>query len=215
VRIGAPGGFVSGRFVQPRAQTHADFATFRVLVDPQGNGRFSRERMRPDAYHEVPGALAVEVKPAPAARIRCTVRSGPREGDTPIGVLAVEDEYENPIVDQAFEVSLRAEGGGIEAPAHVLKQRGATGATFAVGKAGEGTTWLAASCWRSGICGVSNPVSRRYTREGHTIYFGDMHVMTGSAGNPLMGGSTDGALRYARDVYGLDFSAVTNTGAAS
>ena len=211
VVMGALGGYVSGRFIQAQAQAHAAAAEFEVFVDHLGNGRFSKERSWPGAYHRVPGRLTVNVRPARAARVRCTIRSRPGKGKDLVGVLAVEDTFENPIVDEAFDVSLFAERGDIEMPAHVRKPKNRAGAKFAVKHTGRQTSWVGASCWRSGIYGVSNPVRESSCRKGCNIYFGDPHVMTGSHGSAFMGGSTEGALKYARDVFGLDFTAVTNT----
>ena len=211
VLLGATGGYVSGRFVMARAQTHASKAPFHVYVDPQGNGRFSRERTRKEAYQEVDGPLTVEVKPGPAARIRCTVRSAPAPGQDMIGVVAVEDALENPITGGAFDVALHNEFGSVEAPAEVRKGRGKQGIRFRMKNPGEGVAYLGASCWQQQAYGVSNPVSPGFLPGGKQIYFGDLHVMTGSMGNEHMDGTTEGALRYARDVFGLDFSAVTNT----
>ena len=35
------GGYVSGRFIRPRAQTHADDTVFNLFVDPKGNANFA------------------------------------------------------------------------------------------------------------------------------------------------------------------------------
>ena len=210
--IGAVGGYVSGRFVQATAQTHAEDVAFRVLVDVQGNGRFSRERARPDAYQPCAGPLNVCVRPSRPARIRCTVRNSPAEGEDLIGVVAVEDAFENPISEEGFDVSLFVEHGDLRTPACVKKTPTEPGVRFGVKPAANGeSSWLGASCWTHGIYGVSNPVCPDFSGQGHRIYFGDMHVMTGSCGNPHMCGTTEGALRYARDVFGLDFTAVTNS----
>ena len=211
VVMGALGGYVSGRFIQAKAQTHASWTRFGVYVDHQGNGRFSREKTREGVYHEVPGELDVEVKPGDAARIRVTVRPSPAPGKGLIGVASVEDAYENPIEDRGFDLALFVEDGEIEVPARIRKPARRQGVTFPVRGAGGGTNRVGASCWRQGIYGASNPVAPNFARNGHTVYFGDMHVMTGSAKNLHMDSDTEGALRYARDVFGLDFTAVTNS----
>ena len=211
VVMGALGGYVSGRFVQARAQTHASQTQFDVYVDHQGNGRFSREKTREGVYHKVPGKLDMVVAPGEAAGIRVTVRPSPGPGKGMIGVASVEDVYENPIVDRPFDLALFVEDGEIEIPKRLRKPARRPGATFAVGGTGTHTGRVGASCWRHGIYGVSNPVVPDFARDWQTVYFGDLHVMTGSAGNLHMDGSTEGALQYARDVFGLDFTSVTNS----
>ena len=211
VLLGSTGGYVSGRFVMALAQTHASKASFHVYVDPQGNGRFSRERTREEAYQEVEGPLTVDVKPGPAARIRCTVRSAPAPGQDLIGVVAVEDALENTIAEGAFDVVLHNEFGSVEAPAEVRKGRGKQGVRFRVKAPDEGVAYLGASCWQQQAYGVSNPVAPGFLSGGKQIYFGDLHVMTGSMGNPFMDGTTEGGLRYARDVFGMDFCGITNS----
>ena len=103
--LGAIGGYVSGRFIQTQAQLHTGLATFAVYVDHLGNGGFCRERIRPEAYQQVPGKLTVTVKPAAPAKIRTTVRANPHNANDGklVGVVSVEDEYDNPIVDEAFD----------------------------------------------------------------------------------------------------------------
>jgi len=209
VQMGAVGGYLSGRFIQARAQTHAGPAPFRVFVDPKGNAHFSRERIRLHACKAVEGDLTVQVKPSREARIRCTIRTSPGEGEDMIGVVSVEDRFENPIVDKAHTVRLLAECGDLALPAEVTKPAGQAGVKFSASRAGSGVARASASDWRHNIYGVSNPVCPGF-HNGYRVYFGDVHVMTGAAGNPGMLGNTEGALTYARDVYGLDFSAVTN-----
>ena len=111
--LGDLGGYVSGRFLQSQAVTHACETQFQLLVDWKGNGRFCREKHRPDAYRPCAGALKMTVKPNQPARIRCAVRNWPAEGDDLRGVLAVEDEFENPISDMPFDIALRPEQGGL------------------------------------------------------------------------------------------------------
>ena len=211
VVVGALGGYVSGRFIQTQAQSHASAAPFQVFVDPRGNARVSRERARFGHYYEVPGALTVGVNPGRAAQIRCTIRSSPGKRRDLVGVLAVEDRYENPITDQAFDVSLFVEQGDLRIPLRVRKPRNWLGAKFTVKAVCDETSRIGASCWQNGIYGVSNPVHEGFPETGYNIYFGDTHVMTGSHGSAFMDGTTEGALQYARDVFGLDFTAVTNT----
>ena len=211
VVLGELGGYVSGRFVQTQAQTHQGLGRFQVFVDPLGNGRFSRERSAFSIWHEVPGDVTVRVKPAPAARIRCTLRSRPAAGKPMTGVVAVEDAYENHIVDESFDIELQVRQGDVIVPARVRKARNRAGATFTIQGESAEPIYVTASCWERGLYGTSSPAADGFCGEDWNTYFGDLHVMTGSHGSWCMGSTTEAALRYARDVRGFDFCAVTNT----
>lgn len=210
ILIGAIGGYVSGRFIQTTAQTHSGTAEFCVFVDPKGNANFSRERIRVHAYNKVEGKLNVEVKPSKAAKIRCTIRNSPGKGKKLIGVISVEDEYENPIVEKEYDISLFVEKGNIKVPAQIKKDKNKVGTKFIIKNPGNNISWVGTSCWQNGIYGTSNPVSSNFFKKGYKAYFGDMHLMTGCTGCEQMVGDTEGALKYARDVFGLDFTTVTN-----
>ncbi len=209
--LGALGGYLSGRFLLAKAQSHTCVAPFELFVDPLGNARFSRELIRDYAYHEVPGSLSVIVKPAPAAKIRCSIRNSPGEDLPMIGVVAIEDEFENPIADERFEIRLFAEEGDIEAKNSINKPGKRAGTKFTVRSVGQNTNRLGATHWPHGLYGVSNPIRPNFFGENQTVYLGDMHVMTGAYGSKRQDGNTESALKYARDVFGLDFTAITNS----
>lgn len=213
VVMGAMGGYVSGRFLQTTAQTHADDVRFRVLVDWKGNGRFAREVHREAAYQPCAGALKVRVKPSRPERIRFTIRNSPGPGRGLIGVVSVEDRFENPICAEAFILDMAPAEGSLQPPAKVRKGARRAGVQFSLPHPADPATpsWAMATAWQRGLIGVSNPVCPAFSAGDYRIYFGDMHVMTGSGGNPHMCGTTESALKYARDVFGLDFSAVTNS----
>ena len=209
VVLGAVGGYVSGRLIQTRAQTHAGDAEFELYVDRKGNSHFSGERFRPQAYQKVEGRLTVAVRPAAESRIRCTIRNRPGTDRDLIGVVSVEDEHQNPIRDETYDICLSAESGALQAPQKITKPAGEDGVRFTVKVQDATTDRVAATCWENNVAGVSNPVCPGFCATGHRIYFGDMHVMTGACG-PSLYGDTESALRYARDVFGLDFTSVTN-----
>ena len=208
--LGAVGGYVSGRFVRAEAFRHTGDFDFNLLVDPKGNANFVRERHRPEAYHPVAGDLTVTVRPDTPARIRCALRCSPTGAADLIGVVAAEDAYENPIADIAFPIRLSVEQGTADLPAAVEKPGGQEGGRFAAKVSGGEVVYVGATSYPHGIYGLSSPVCRDFTGKGHGIYFGDMHVMTGSGGNPQMCGTSESAIRYARDVFGLDWTAITN-----
>ena len=207
--LGALGGYLSGRFIQTRPQTHAGDGEFELYVDRKGNAHFSGERFRQQAYQKVEGQLAVEVRPAAEARIRCTIRNSPGPDKDLIGVVSVEDEHENPIRDEAYDISLSVESGSLQTTQKVTKPAGQDGVSFTVKALDDTTDRVAATCWERNVAGVSNPVCPGFCATGRKIYFGDMHVMTGACA-PSLYGDTESALKYARDVFGLDFTSVTN-----
>jgi len=210
IKMGVLGGYNSGRFIQTQAQTHTQTAEFSVYVDPIGNGEFSRERLRPAAYKKVDGNLEIEVLPGREHHIRVSLRSRPKPDADEIVVLAVEDQFENPIDDREYEVDLLTETGEVDGPSAVRKPRDSSGVAFNVKVSGSDVCRVGARSWRNGIYGVSNPLVPGLRDGKYRVYFGDMHVMTGSSGNRLMSGTTEEAILYARDTFGLDFTAVTN-----
>ncbi len=208
VKIGIIGGYNSGRFIQTQAQTHSGITEFEVYVDPIGNANFSRERIRLSAYHKVNGSLKVVVYPTREHHIRFSVRNRPKKEADEIGVISVEDRYENPIINKEYEISLFSENGKVEIPSSIVKHENRSGVKFKVKSINKKTCWIGASCWKKGIYGVSNPVAPHFYEGKYRVYFGDMHVMAEESfwclGNP------EEAILYARDVFGLDFTAITN-----
>lgn len=211
VMIGAVGGYHSGRRIQARAQTHAATTEFIVMVDAAGNGQFNREYHRKDAYQPCGGDLSITVVPAPPRRIQLVVRPQPKAGDELIGVAAIQDAFHNTVEDLEAELRFQVDAGEWTPPADVTKPSGEAGVTFRVpASTGAEIAYLSASDYRRGLYGISNPIAPGFHGE-RCAYFGDMHVMTGSSGIRSMIGTTESALRYARDVSGLDFTAVTNS----
>jgi len=210
VKIGALGGYNSGRFIQTKAQTHSGLAEFEVYVDPIGNANFSREKIRLSAYKRVSGKLQVNVLPSKEHHIRFSIRNRPKKESNEIGVISIEDIYENPISKYKYNISLWSEKGYLKLPELVIKDKDKNGVKFNIKASEKEISWAGASYWQKGIYGVSNPVAPNFYNGEYRVYFGDMHVMTESTGVRDMIGDTEGALRYARDVFGLDFTTVTN-----
>ena len=213
VKMGIVGGYNSGRLIQTQAQRYAEVTTFRLFVDPVGNAWFSWEKHRPTAYKEVGEGLELEVVPGKADHLRVSLRSKPRADGQEICVVAVEDEYENPISDKKYDISLLCESGKADVPSKVSKAEGMSGTAFNVSAAKKEVSRVSGRCWKSQSYGVSNPIAPNFWQGKYQVYFGDMHVMAGKTKvcSNYMTGTLEGALRYGRDVCGLDFTAVTKT----
>ena len=210
VVMGSLGGYISGRYIQAQAQKHAGEDRFRVFVDIEGNANFSRESLIPEAYQEIGGDLKITVVPARPERIRFTVRNGSADRRDFTGIISVEDRYENPVEKGEFNITLHKVEGLPEVPPECLKPDGESGMKFSLRCSSPGVCRAAASHWEKSLFGVSNPFSSDFYGDNLRCYFGDMHVMTGSYTTGSMIGTTEGAILYARDVFGLDFTAVTN-----
>jgi hypothetical protein len=213
VLFGCLGGYNSGRFLRGRVQDMAGEADFQVFVDPMGNGRFSLEKQRPDAYKPVPGNLTAHVRPGRPDHLRISLRS-PISG--PAARIVVEDRYQNVCDEAALTVLRCGEENPLGFPGSIsVHQRDGGRVTQALDSfPNDAPTRLCLASPEYSIAGTSNPVQPGFHGEWNA-YFGDLHVMTGSCGNPAMLQSTEFALRYARDTMGLDFSAVTNSGGFS
>jgi len=211
VVFGDIGGYNSGRFLRGRVQDFAGAALFRVFVDPVGNARFSIERHRPQAYKPVQGDLVATVRPGRPDHVRLTLRN---TSNGPEAVLAVEDRYDNVCDEARAELWACGLDGSIALPEKIALQPTDGGIkTFAFScEPLDGPQWVSVVSPEHEVAGTSNPFQPDFHGEWNA-YFGDLHVMTGAAGSANMLGNTETALQHARDVMGLDFSAVTNTGA--
>ena len=196
VVLGDLGGYNSGRFLRARAQDHACTSAFMVFVDTIGNARFCLEQQKPERYHEVTGGLDVEVIASRPARFRLSLRH-PSEPGSSVGVtLTAEDQYENVVKDFAGTATLvpTLPVDGLPESVDIGPEDGGSKTfSFSAPKATE-PVYIAATDWRHELIGTGNPLQVGFHGEYHA-YFGDLHVMTGQAGNAGMLGGTEEALR--------------------
>ena len=214
VVMGDLGGYNSGRFLRARAQDHACTSSFMVFVDTIGNARFCLEQQKPERYHAVAGDLDVEVVANRPARFRLSLRQPPAPGKPAGATLTAEDRYENVVKDFVGTATLAPTLPIEDLPASIdigPDDGGSKTFSFPAPSTQE-PVYIAATDWQHELIGTSNPLAAGFHGE-YRAYFGDLHVMTGQAGSAGMLGGTEEALLYARDDRGLDFSAVTNSGA--
>jgi hypothetical protein len=210
--IGERGGDSRGYFGLARATDHAwESYPFEVFVDVLGNGARPREFDRPDAFVELEDAPEVEVIADAPARLHVIARPpGGPDDDSVSLVISARDEYGNladysgtlkvectdPAADVPDEITVEPEDGGCRAVEGLSVSADAARITV-YDPARE-------------LIGTSNVAAPGFAGDEH-IYFGDLHVMTGTFGGGMLA-NTEYAYRWARDVQGLDFSVVTNSG---
>jgi hypothetical protein len=181
-----------------RVQTFAEAGfRFRCYVDPLGSSRFAA----------VPGDVALDVVPGPAARV---VIRAPRLTRVPRATLVVEDHWGNPCVDLDAAVTLTAERDGTR-----VHER-----SYPLNRAGEQRTDRWAFARVNDLLPAPGTLLLRATLEGASpaeavttidpeappFALGDLH---GHAEDTVGINDTDYNLRYARDVSGLEFTAYT------
>ncbi len=151
----------------------------------------------------LPRAPSVPVAPGPAAWFPAALPSTARPGDEVRMAIAVLDGQGNAGVPFAGELALEAEPG-LEAPARVRLEAADAGVASVSVRAGEVGTARIRVTGPGGLAGASNPilVSDAVPR----VLWGDPHGhgdLSDGTGRPAEW------YRYARDVAGLDFAALT------
>ncbi len=145
----------------------------------------------------------MDVLPAKPTRLALVARQpGPQEQDRRLLVVA-RDRYDNFCDDYESEIKLL----GCESPSAIELTGGR--ATVRVKPPPQDVIRCTALDTVAELTGTSNPIVSGFA-DDYTIYFGDLHVMTGEG---IIAGALEGteyAYRWARDVGGLDFCTVTN-----
>ena len=203
VTIGDCGGYSRGYCRRARAQDHAICgAQWDFWADTEGNKSVPPERAHNDPYVQLE-PVAMDVLPAAPARFSVVARQ-PQPGDDTFRVLvAARDTYDN--FCEQYEGDIRLEAGNQVASLSAGGGRAAMELPLPDGDCARVT----ATQPMDELIGTSNPAVAGFA-DGSTIYFGDLHVMTGEGLITGARGGTDYAFRWARDVGGLDFCAVTN-----
>ncbi|MDR7497761.1 MAG: DUF3604 domain-containing protein, partial [Armatimonadota bacterium] len=179
----AYGGAPDGAAVQPWVTDVP--ATFEVEVSRDGDGAYV-----------VDSAAAIVVEPGAPAHLHVIAPSGGRPGEQIPVRIRVLDEFGNLCASCSAEALVRGGGAvGIErgcGSAHVVFPR-------------NGVYRVEVAVGGLHLLGRSNPC--RITADGQAPWWGDPHVHTvlsDGVGSPAF------ALRYARDVACLDFTAITD-----
>ena len=221
VTLGDPGSFIAGLYERARAQEVAMREMhFQVLVDVLGNASYSNPRYpggEPKGYRLLPELPMLDVNAGPPARLGVVAPATVAAYEEFSVLVRVEDEYGNVCPDFAGEITLGVKPGGITAPAPCSMTPSAGGAArigpFIAARNTEGPATITAAAWEFGIAGVSNPIDV-VEAGSNRIFFGDLHTHAPGAldsshrpHGPFMAhgvGTYAEALRYARDISGLD-----------
>ncbi len=226
ITLGEHGGYSKGYFRLARVARHAwcDYQ-FDCYVDVLGNGERPAEFHREDAFVRLPSSPKVEIIADEPASVFVTARPpGTADADDFEVVASVRDQFGNLA---EYEGTLKVESTDPDAnlPETIAVNEGAGLCDVHPGRRPEGTVRisgcsLAAETARvtlydphQEIIGTSNLAAPQFGGEDRQVYFGDLHVMTGAGRTGVMMlADTDYAYQWARDVQGLDFSVVTNSG---
>ncbi len=221
VTFGAAGSYIPGFYERARAQEVAlSRMHFQVLVDALGNASYSNPRYpggEPKGYRLLPELPVVDVVAGPPVRLAVVAPATVAPDEAFTVLVRVEDQYGNVCTDFAGEISIGNQTGNGTGPG-TYRMSASDGGTARVGpyraaaRAAAPLTFTAAA-WEAGVCGVSNPVDV-VVPDDDRIYFGDLHTHAPGAldpshrpHGPFMAhgvGTFTEALRYARDVAGLD-----------
>ena len=170
----------------------------RVAIDYAGDGTF-----RP----VVPNPIVRNVGGA-AALLRCFAPATPKDGEPfTIRVVAADLANHNPAHHYGGTVSLETEQGvpvadvTVEQASHGCAQIGNVRVEHA------GVTRLVAIDRKNALIGAVNPICPEAAPAGLSLYYGEIHSHTELSDG---GGLPEDSLRWARDVEGLDFSALAD-----
>jgi hypothetical protein len=205
VTIGERGGYSRGYYRRARAQDHAvKGATWDFWVDAEGNKSLPPERPINDPWVSLE-SVAMDVLPGPPARLSVVARQS-APGDSRARVLIVARDRTGNFCDE-YHGSAHIVGADQECDVEVSGGRAV--AQLPLGQAA--VTRYAAYDPAAELIGTSNPLASGFGGTGnHTLYFGDLHVMTGEG---IIASALEGtayAYRWGRDVGGLDFCVATN-----
>ena len=187
----------------PRVVT-SDADTFRAYVDVAGDRKFTLLSEE---------GLLLRVLPGPPSRFNVVAPALVRPGDAFSIQLAATDAFKNRPVDM-FEGEVRVTPTVSEmAVAGSVSMTAADGNVRVIDQARapqEGVYRLHVEAAAGGIRTASNPIW--CTNREVNIFFGDLHCQSIYHSAGLSVGTPDEGYAYARDVAGLDFMALTDSG---
>jgi hypothetical protein len=221
VRFGDEGGMWNGFNVKAKAQTFSmKNASFRIFVDYMGNTSYPFPLKAPNNLVELDNPPSLNILPDKAAQIKLTVKDSPvGEKDYSFLQIAILDKYGNLVEDYSGRVRIEASSESIIINGNFLefkaKDKGCKTVKIQFSQTPFGERIYACDL-ENELIGKSNPVPLGFDKMSN-IYFGDLHVMTSATGNSKADklGTADGAYKYAKDISGLDFCAVTDGKAMS
>ncbi len=187
----------------PRVVT-SDADVFRAYVDVTGEGEFSL--LSEDG-------LLIRVLPGPPSRFNVVVPAVVRPGAHFSIKLAATDAFKNRCAepfDGEVRLSPTVPGMAVSGSVSMASSDGGVRVVDEACAPKEGVYRVHAESAAGGTRTVSNPVWCANRELG--IYFGDLHCQSVYHANGISVGTPDEGYAYARDVAGLDFAAMTDTG---
>jgi len=145
-----------------------------------------------------------------ARYLRCFAPATPRPGEPfPVRVVAADVPNHNPSHGHSGRLTFTARGGAAEAPGEIVMPATCHGTMAVEGaRVGEnGVTRIQVIDAANGLMGRTNPICPEAAPEGLALYYGEIHSHTDLSDG---GGTPDDSYRWARDVEGLDFSALAD-----
>ena len=196
----AAGDVISLTWANTRAPQVAEVDCVRLAVDAGRDGQFD----------ELPGAPCLPVEAGPPARLRLIAPSQATAGAPTTFRLVALDGYENATGQFQGSVTFRSTDGqaGLPAPYTFSATDGGTRVfTATLRTPGVQTieATVASAAWGQAV--RSNPVQVSPTPAEMQLLWGDVHSHSALSHDGI--GRADSAFRYARQVSGLDFYALT------
>lgn len=226
ITMGEHGGYSKGYFRLARVAKHAwcDYK-FDCFVDVLGNGERPLEYHRDDAFVRLPDEPKVEIIADEPASLMVTAKPPGSAGSDDFEIVAsLRDRFGN-LADYEGRLKIESTDPDATLPQAVGVNEGAGLCELYSGRRPTGTVRIEGCSisaetarvsfydTKQEIIGTSNVAAPGFAGEGLRVYFGDLHVMTGAGEiGRMMLADTDYAHQWARDVQGLDFSVVTNSG---
>jgi len=214
ITLGEPGAYVSGFFVRARAQEFAARGIpFGVWVDPAGNGSYNAPRYFPArddlGFVPLPDPPTVDVIAGPPARLQVTATATPRPGEPLRVTVAALDEYDNAAPGYCGTLAADLMGAPRSELHRAKTTRSDQGRKTFHFKTPEADEILYASVgdWEECLIGKSHPICPGWATGGNQVFFGEIHHKTANSDGI---GTCAESYAYARDVAGLDFSAVAD-----
>jgi Protein of unknown function (DUF3604) len=186
---------------QPIISEKAQTLTFRTAVDFKGDGEF----------HPVKPDICLKGRGNNARFLNCYVPPTSKVNEKfNMKVVAADIHNGNPSYNYSGEIKISPKGVPINYPDKFIAEESSHG-TFDISgfsiKNKNGVSRITLIDEENAVMGISNPICPEATPEGLTLYYGEIHAHTELSDGV---GSPEDAMRWARDVEGLDFSALAD-----
>jgi len=183
--------------ISEKAQT----LTFRTAVDFKGN----------DVFRPIKPDIILNGRGNTAEKLICCAPATPEPGKSfKLKVTAADNFNGNPAYDYSADIKVKTKGADIESSdSYSVKnsEHGVFEIDGFVKKEKSGVSRIILTDEDNAIMGISNPICPKAAPDGMSIYYGEIHSHTELSDGV---GSPDDAMRWARDVEKLDFSAIAD-----